>query len=95
LTESLRFARHVFEHEHQPQRDDGAGNVATMGSIIDALRNVAQGIELPALRRDMAEQGARISQRSQRHDIGDLQRPGQGPRPVRTRQRNVPHSLRC
>jgi|SRR5580692_9380315 hypothetical protein len=83
----------MLKRQHHLQRNYGAGNVAAAGSIIEALGNVTPGIQMPALRRDMAEQGARIGQRSQRHDVGDLERLGQGSRPVRAGQRNAPHYL--
>ena len=59
----MRFARRVFEHEHHPQRHRGAGNVAAAGSIIETLGNVTPGIQMPALRRNVAEQVARVGQR--------------------------------
>jgi len=50
----------MLKRQHHLQRNYGAGNVAAAGSIIEALGNVTPGIQMPALRRDMAEQGARI-----------------------------------
>jgi hypothetical protein len=64
LTESLRQTGHPLKRQHHPRCDDGACNVAAAGSIIEALRNVALGIQLFAFRRNMAEQGARVGELS-------------------------------
>jgi hypothetical protein len=71
--------RRLWQCRRRGQRHRGNGRRVARYSIAYVPRN-------------MAEQSPHISQRSHRHDIGDLQRPGQGPRPIRTRQRIAPHS---